>query len=138
MSAGLEEGAQHAVGRNRVHLDIVRRARKHAAVILRPRAVEGTADDRVADFPVAQFLRLGRDGGEGIDFLVDEELDQVVAHDPLDIVDGIEPDIGGHDDKQHVRRRLEVVHAYFPALQILDALDALGREQFETSLMHTG
>ena len=57
----------------------------------------------------------------------------VSAHDPLNIVDGIEPDVGGHEGQPHVPRVVESVHAHPLASQFRDAADALLGNQFEAS-----
>ena len=59
----------------------------------------------MADLPGALLLRLGRHAEERIDLAFVEELHRagVRTLDPLDVVGGIEPDIGGHERTQHVR-----------------------------------
>jgi hypothetical protein len=47
--------------------------------------------------PGAQILRLGRKAEEGIDLALDETLDRLDRRvgDPVEILDGVEPDLGG-------------------------------------------
>ena len=49
---------------------------QHAAEILRPRAVDGSVHDDVADMPGVQLLRLGRKAQESVDLAIDETLDR--------------------------------------------------------------
>ena len=60
------------------------------------------------------------------------------SQDPLDIVDGIEPDIGGHEGQPHVSRVVETINAHPLAPQIRDAADALVGDQFEASRVQPG
>ena len=57
---GLENGAQHPLGRDRIFPDVVSVAIQQAAEILRPGPIDGAIDNLVADLPGPQFLRLGR------------------------------------------------------------------------------
>ena len=56
----LEEGAQEALGGNRMIADQGPVARQDAAEILRPGLVRGRVEDDAADLAGAQLLRLGR------------------------------------------------------------------------------
>ncbi len=88
----------------------------------------------MADFPGAQFLHTGRLAEECIELSFDEGFRKLVFFgDPFDVVDGIEPDIGGHQSNQHVLRRIEGQDANPLAPQIRDAVDAVVGDQFEAS-----
>ena len=131
----LEDRAQHALGRDRVSVDVVPVGRHHTAEILRPWAVGGSFDDYVAGTPGAQLLRLGREPEEGIDLSLGEELERSERRvgDPTDVPGGIEPDLGGHQGQQRSGSRLE---ADTLAFQIGDIVDAFPSEQFEATDMH--
>jgi hypothetical protein len=115
-------------------------APQHAAEILRPRAVHGAVDDDVADMPRAQILRLGRKAQKGIDLSFHELLDRLdgTVGDPAYVLDGVEPDMRGHQGHQHVRGRPPVLHPDAPALEIRDVADVFLREQFEAADMRAG
>ena len=55
-------------------LDIVGMAGQHAAVVLRPGAVDRGGEDGMADLPGAEVLRFGRRGKKRIDFSFDEKI----------------------------------------------------------------
>jgi hypothetical protein len=63
---------------------------------LRPRAIHCGIDDHLADTAGAQLLRLRRKGEERIDLAVDEQVFRLGRRigDPVDIPDGVEPDLG--------------------------------------------
>jgi hypothetical protein len=64
----LQDGAQHAFGRDRTPLYELPVARQHAAEIFRPRAVNRAVDDHVPDMAGTQILRHGRKAKAGVDF----------------------------------------------------------------------
>src|SRR6516164_10332460 len=101
----LEYGAQRAFRRDRIPLEVVPVAREHAAIILRPWAVDRDIENHMPDTPGAQLLRFGRTTYERIDPSVSEKLHQLDgrADDPADILDGVESDISRHDRAEHVR-----------------------------------
>src|SRR5262249_61894486 len=61
---GLQVGAQHTLGGNRISPHEFAVAGQHAAEILRPRAIKSGIEDRTADMSGAQFLRLRREAPE--------------------------------------------------------------------------
>jgi hypothetical protein len=71
---GFDNGAQHALGRNRVFSDVPAIGRQHAAEILRPRAVKDAVDNHASDIAAAQLLRLGREPKKGIDLPIRKQL----------------------------------------------------------------
>ena len=58
----------------------------------------------MVDIPGAQLLGLRRKAEERIDLAVDEQLLRLDrwARDPIDVGDGVEPDISGHDREKAV------------------------------------
>ena len=113
---GLEDGAQDALGRDRMVADEVAVADQHAAEVLRPRLVGGAVEDHVADLAGAQLLRLGRKAEEGIDLALGEQLHRRCrrAGRPSRCPLRVEPDIGRHD-RQVQMCRLEP-SAWMPTL----------------------
>src|SRR6266542_1393683 len=114
--------------------DIVAVAAQHAAEILRPRAVEGAAEDYMAGVAGAQFLGLGRQGEKGIELAIDEKIERMdhrIAgrQDPVDIVVRVKPDVSGHGKQECV---LVLPADFNPdglAFQLEDAAYLLPREQ---------
>ena len=88
----------------------------------------------------ALFLRLRRQAEEGIDFAFVEELRRadIRTLDPLDILGGIETDIGNHEAQQHIRDRRQGKYTHPPALQIGNAADAVVGDQFKTAGVKAG
>ena len=88
----------------------------------------------------AQFLRLGRKAEEGIDLALHEQVDRFdVTRDPVDVLEGIEADIGRHCGHEDMRVRSEILsNADRLALQIENAVDAFVREQLVAADMHAG
>src|SRR4029077_6898464 len=58
------------------------------------------------------------------------------ACDPVDILDGIKPNIGRHGGQEHMRGRPEALPPYVPALEIRDAANAFVSEQLEAAGVH--
>ena len=73
-----------------------------------------------------------------VDFAVEKVLRRVFGHDPLDIADGIEPDIVGHEARQLVRVRIQEVNPDALAPHIRNGADAVVGDQFEAADMHAG
>ena len=95
---GLEDGAHHPPGRDRVLLDVFPVAAEHAAEILRPRAIHRRVQNHVPGMTGAQFLGLGREPEEGIDLALREQVERLdlgIDH-PLKVLFGVEPDLGCH------------------------------------------
>ena len=69
---GFDDGAQDALGCDRISADIVPACREHAAEILRPRAVYGAIDDHASDAAGTKFLGLGRKAKESINLALGE------------------------------------------------------------------
>src|SRR4051812_28766691 len=102
--------------------------------MLEPRPVGRGVEDRMAYLPFAQFLGSGRRAEEGIDLAIDEEFGRAtLLSDPVDVVGGIKPDIGSHQNQQHVRVVIERAYSHPLATQILNTADAFVRDQFETT-----
>jgi hypothetical protein len=89
------------------------------------------------DVARTQVLRVGRQGEEGVDLALDEKLlrGRERAGHALDVLDGIEPDIGGHAGDQRLWHQSG---AHLLTLQISDAADAFVRKQRIASDMHSG
>ena len=94
----------------------------------------------MADFPGAQFLRRGRREEVCIVLSFDEAFRRIAFfNDPFDVVDGVEPDIGGHQGNQHVlTANLESCMPTRLPLQVRDAFDPVVGDQFEASGMQSG
>jgi len=85
----------------------------------------------------AQFLGLGWIPQEGVDLPCSEELQRVergVGY-PVEVLGGIEPDLGGHQ-RQLMGRG--VVETDTLAFQVADASDTPLHEQLEAADMHPG
>src|SRR5262249_14831652 len=97
-------------------------------------------DDHVADLAGAEFLRFGWKTQECIDLSLDEKLFRLDrwSGNPVYVLDGVEPDIGGHAGEEQVRTRAQDLHAHASALQIRDAANALASEQLEAADMDAG
>jgi hypothetical protein len=97
-------------------------------------------DDDAADLPGAQLLRLGWKAEEGIDLAVDKTLDRLDRRvgDPVEILDWVEPDLGGQKGQQRVRVRPQGLYPDAFSLQVGDAANAFVSEQFEAADHHTG
>ena len=82
-----ENGADDALGRDRVVLNEVGVAGQHAAKVLRPRTIDGAVDDYVTDVSGPQFLRLRRKAEKRIDLAFGEERHwfDIWASDPVDV-----------------------------------------------------
>ncbi|MES0033466.1 hypothetical protein NKJ91_32455 [Mesorhizobium sp. M0040] len=86
----------------------------------------------MAYFPGAKFLRAGRLAEHCIVLSFDEAFSKIVLFDdPFDVVDRIEPDIGGHQRNQHVLRRIKRKDPNPLSPQVRDAFDAVVGDQFE-------
>src|SRR5690606_37085029 len=70
----LEDGAQYALGRDRMAADEFGVARQHTTEIFRPRAIGRAVDDDTADVAGAQFLRLGGEAEERVDLAFGEQI----------------------------------------------------------------
>src|SRR5215475_220303 len=99
-------------------MDVVPVPQQHTAKVLRPGAVHRTVDDYVADLPSTQFLWFGRQAEERIDLSVGEQRHRLdrPCRNPVDILDGVEPDIAGHAGQEHVLARAKPLHPYALAL----------------------
>ena len=124
------------LGRRRVFANEFLGGDEHAAEVLRPRAVESAVDDDMPDVARAQVLRVGRQGEERVDLALDEKLlrGRERAGHPLDVLGGIEPDIGGHAGDQRLRHQSAT---HLLALQISNAADAFVRKQRIASDVHS-
>ena len=105
--------------------------------VLRPRAVESAIDDDMPDLARAQVLRVGRQGEERVDLALDKKLlrSRKRAGHPLDVLGGIESDIGGHAGDQRLPHQSTT---HLLALQIANAADVFVRKQRIASDMHAG
>src|SRR6516162_4312470 len=99
---GLENGAQYALGRDRVLTDVIPIGTEHAAEILRPWTVDRRADDYMAGVAGAQFLGLRGKPEEGVDLPRREQVERIGlrAGDPSDILGRVEADMSGHQAQQ--------------------------------------
>src|SRR6266540_3223415 len=136
----LEDGAQRALGRNRIFADEVPVSRQHAAIVLGPWAVDRAVDDHMADLAGAQFLRFRRKAEPRVDLAIGEKghWRDGWAGDPVDILGRVEPDMRSKRRHEHVRGCAQVRHAHRPALEARDAADAFSRKQLETAYVYTG
>src|SRR6267154_4818133 len=94
----------------------------------------------MADIASTQFLGLRRKSEECIDLSVRKKLlwRNGRAGNPIDVLDGVKPNMGGHGRYKHMRGGTEVMHAHCLAFEVRDCADAIGRKQLETAHMHTG
>src|SRR5215469_12460888 len=117
---GLEKGAQYTLGRHRIFAHIIAVARQHAAIILRPRPVEGAVDDDPADMLRAQLLRVRGKAEERVDFATGEEFYRpagLIARDPMQILARIDADMR----KEQVARRSQRCDSDALAFQLGEA-----------------
>jgi hypothetical protein len=56
----------------------------------------------------------------------------------MDVLGGVEPDMGRHHRHEHIIGRPQSLHADALALQVGDAADAFAAEQFVTADHHSG
>src|SRR5689334_12859696 len=99
---------------------------KHAAEVLRPGPVYSAADDHASDVSRAQFLWLRRKAEESVDLALREKLfwRRRLVSDPVDVLQGIKPDMGGHGSQEDVRRPAKPLHAHALAFEIRNAANA--------------
>ena len=99
---GPQNRPQRPLGRDRISQDIFTAGCQHAAEVLRPRTVYRRIQNHVTDMPGPQFLRLGRESEESIDFTLREQVERLelgVDHPPK-ILFGIEPHLSRHQPQQ--------------------------------------
>src|SRR5207237_3751861 len=122
--------------------DVLSVAGRHAAVILRPRAVQPCIDNDVSDMASAQILRLGRKAEKGIDLALREQIERfdrrIGGDDPANVLGRIEPDMRGHDGHEGRMGRPQTFDADTLSLQFGYGADALAAEQFEAADMDAG
>src|SRR5215469_8831003 len=93
----------------------------------------------LTDLPGAQLLGLGRRGEECVDPAVREQLHWVDlgVEDPPDVIDGVEPDMGGRCGQKHVRATPQCIGADAPAFEVGDAVDTFPCEQLKAADVNT-
>src|SRR5215471_8403093 len=135
----LEDRAHDALGRDGIIVNVVAVADERAAEVLRPRPIDGSIENDMAEASGAQFLRLRREPEKGVDLALGEQVERpdlrIGAGDPTYVFCGIETDLKRHEAQQTGRAPLQA-DAF--AFQTGDAADVVPREQLETADMHTG
>src|SRR5437879_4030638 len=88
--------------------------------------------------PGAKLLRLGRKAQEPVDFSVHEELHRPdgAAGDPVNILAGVDTDIGEDDGQKQMHGRAEGFDPDALALQIENAVNPFVPEHFKAPDMH--
>src|SRR5262249_23128223 len=126
---------QYSLGRCGMLADEVRVAGYRATKILRPRPISRGIDDHMADVTRMQFLRLRRKAEERIDLAPGKKLQRVLcrAHDPMNLLCRVKPDIGRHAADEHVWTRAQLLYANSLSLQIADAANVTMGKQFIAS-----
>src|ERR1044071_4778350 len=111
---------------------------KHAAEVLRPGPVDGAVDDHASDVASAQFLWLRWKAEEGVDLALREKLfwRGRLVRDPVDVLQGIKPDMSRHGSQEDVRRAAKPLHAHALAFEIRNAVNAFVSEQLKATWMH--
>src|SRR5262245_57361589 len=102
-----------------------------AAEILRPRPVKTTAHDNSSDLLVAQLLRIGGEGHQGVDLAVREELLRLGrgVSDEIYLALGVDADMRRHGRCEDMMRRSQFGHGNRLSSEIANRFHALGPEQ---------
>src|SRR5882724_3439533 len=135
-----EDGAHRALGRHRIPAKEIGIGGHHAAEIVRPGRIGGNVDDDVPDVPRARLPGIGRRPYERVDLTGGEALGlaDLRIHDPVDLRNGIEPDVGGHRTHEQMLGGAYGAYSYSLAPQIRDVLDAVVGTQFQAAHMDAG
>src|SRR5262245_34424778 len=93
----------------------------------------------MADLARTQFLRFGRGAKERVDPSLGKKLHWRYGRtqNPIEVLAGVEPNVGGHASHIQMRDQAEGLGAHFPSLQIPNVADTFVRKQFEAADMHT-
>ena len=99
----------------------------------------GGVDDNVAGVTHARLTGIGWESNKGVDLARGKELglaNRRIGY-PIDVGDGVEPDIGGHNAHQQIIDRYSEGRAYAHSFsaQIRDVMDTVVGSQFETPCM---
>lgn len=99
---GFQDGADHALRRDRISCGILPVRRQHAAEVLRPGPVHGGAQDHMAGLARVQFLVFGRKRQIRVELALREEFKRLggAIVDQVEVPLRIEPDIGSNEREQ--------------------------------------
>src|SRR5262245_690872 len=137
---GLQDGAQRALGGHRVLTDELLVADHHATEVLGPRPVGRGIEEHVADLLGARVLSLGRKRHKRVDLSRRQEPWQFGKrmNRPVDVLVGIESDVGCHGGKEDVGARAERGNGDPFPLQVPDGPDTFLSEHFDAADMNAG
>jgi hypothetical protein len=108
------------------------------AEVLRPGSILSRIQNRMSDPLRAHFLRLWGESHEGVGLAFNEKAHRVrvlLPCDPLDVLAGIDADIGEHAGEQNMVTPSEHIKGNGLSLQITRRLDALGCKELIATRM---